>query len=909
MTKKKIRNYLFVLVFCLSIIGFIFISKGLFVMAPDCSCSSGEHSLIEHDDNCDFKQYYHRLSTELSIEKLLKKWGNLLDGEKSLILENLYKTDKEKYSHLLKSLTNSIVEQTIDSEDSLNLDISVSGPLPLDASVDISPVKISNNNKDIVFSYDIKVLDVQGAQWQPSSDSKVKIELTNVNLDGIKKLEILHIMDDVDDIKEGLKDGSVEIISLDDFPYDININELKPYMFVLNELGYKNHIAVSYLDDVKINQDKISFYAESFSIYTAIDKTGEITGDIVMADKNGQTFYADYDTEYSFNSGEDYLTYRYWTAYVNEGNYITKTYDYANDAKFRVSSEATHLSKWTVRFHHNNLFGSTDREYFVHFITITPECTVSFDNGGHGNNISNLSQHVNDTIKLPNSPGDVLGYNFTGWKSSVDGEIYQPGDSVKLKGSVKYTAQWEGPLSSNYTVKYYFQNVYDDNYTIDESKTKILSGYIGEKPTYTVETFVGFDNNNVKIDYSNDIILEDGSTVVSIKYNRLNYNVEYVYEGTVPKDAPSLPETVSYRYGTENIEIGNTILSLKGYAFEWDKTGKITITDNVIITGKWTPLNDAYYKVYYYLKDTTTSLVSSKTVENVQYEHTYNENAVSIPGYTVDNSAKSVVAGYYEEGKEISIIFYYTPNTDTKYTVRYVEYENDTIIGTIETVIRTGTTGEVATYEDKEFEGFTYSEVSTNNVNISGDETTVIEVKFTRNRYNLNWNVYKNDDSSYRDTGVIIYKYQEEIKLPDAPFLENYTFFGWNVIAPDNIDNLPTNMPAYNIEISGTLVQNVRDLIIKKDWSSNDKTSVLIVSGDNFDIEVVVEKDGQAVIKDLPIGNTYTIKEVDWSLDSTDNIVSVEIKSENNTVIIPSNNVNYGWFRSGNLRKNIFGNI
>ena len=69
----------------------------------------------------------------------------------------------------------------------------------------------------------------------------------------------------------------------------------------------------------------------------------------------------------------------------------------------------------------------------------------------------------NDTTKIEVVSGEEIplpsrsdyGYNhFVGWKSSVDGKTYQPGDKVDISGNVTFTAQWTyiPPANPNYRI-------------------------------------------------------------------------------------------------------------------------------------------------------------------------------------------------------------------------------------------------------------------------------------------------------------------------------------------------------------------------------------------------------------------------------------------------------------------------
>lgn len=116
-----------------------------------------------------------------------------------------------------------------------------------------------------------------------------------------------------------------------------------------------------------------------------------------------------------------------------------------------------------------------------------------------------------------------------------------------------------GPVSASYKVEHYFQNVADDNYTLEDVYTKTLEGKIGETTTEEAATFTGF--TACAFDQQN--IAADGSTVVKINYNRNKYKI------TFDTDGGSTMEPVTLKY-EQAISVQDPTKT--GFTFyHWDK--------------------------------------------------------------------------------------------------------------------------------------------------------------------------------------------------------------------------------------------------------------------------------------------------------------------------------------------------
>lgn len=135
------------------------------------------------------------------------------------------------------------------------------------------------------------------------------------------------------------------------------------------------------------------------------------------------------------------------------------------------------------------------------------------------------------------------------------------------------------PATVNYTVKYFLQNLEDDEYTLDASRTKVLQG--------TTEKLVP-DNLSDQIDgftsllYESTEIAADGSTEIEIYYDRNYCLLSFDLDGGWGV------EPIYARYGTP-ISIDDTALKKTGYTFDgWETPVPSKMpAENTICKAKW----------------------------------------------------------------------------------------------------------------------------------------------------------------------------------------------------------------------------------------------------------------------------------------------------------------------------------
>ena len=168
---------------------------------------------------------------------------------------------------------------------------------------------------------------------------------------------------------------------------------------------------------------------------------------------------------------------------------------------------------------------------------------------------------------------------------------------------------------------------------------------------------------------------------------------------------------------------------------------------------------------------------TGKTTQSTQY---YDANGNSLKNWD-------------KAGNTTTLYAHWTANTNTPYVVKHYKEQLD---GTYsaeadDTDNLTGTTAASVTPAVKSYEGFTAP--STQTVSINADGSTVVTYQYTRNSYNLSWNVNEGDALTGEYTFGIV-KYEAAITQPNTPTRTGYTFIGWSPA------EIPATMPANNLE-------------------------------------------------------------------------------------------------------------
>ena len=159
-------------------------------------------------------------------------------------------------------------------------------------------------------------------------------------------------------------------------------------------------------------------------------------------------------------------------------------------------------------------------------------------------------------------------------------------------------------------------------------------------------------------------------------------------------------------------------------------------------------------------------------------------------GVQVSTSASYQVTNIQADASYTAI---FAPNTNTPYTVKHYQQNLDgSTYPAVATDVDnlTGTTGALTAAEAKSYTGFT--KVNFDQGTIAADGTTVITIKYTRNKYALNWVTDGDALTGAYTSGLVLYG--AAITAPNTPTKTGYTFAGWT---PATSATMPAEATTY----------------------------------------------------------------------------------------------------------------
>ena len=229
------------------------------------------------------------------------------------------------------------------------------------------------------------------------------------------------------------------------------------------------------------------------------------------------------------------------------------------------------------------------------------------------------------------------GYVFSEWNTAQNGSgtKYSDGAEITLNSNLTLFAQWTAGNGTHYTVKHYQQNITDDNYTLIENDTQILTGKTGSSTNANSKTYEGFTAQT----FEQKDIAADGNTTIEIYYNRNIITITFSANGGTWSDGTTADKTLKGKYGAVvNIPDLPTLTDYKG---NWDQEIQTTFSENKNYSVVWMDsayvfaenldeidFNDAIYKTKSLIKIggewTSSDLINlGKKLRSSSYTRTY----------------------------------------------------------------------------------------------------------------------------------------------------------------------------------------------------------------------------------------------------------------------------------------------
>ena len=402
-----------------------------------------------------------------------------------------------------------------------------------------------------------------------------------------------------------------------------------------------------------------------------------------------------------------------------------------------------------------------------------PVYNVSYELNGGTNHVNNPANYVAEDLALMLLEPTRAGYTFDGWYDnlsfggSVITEIPLGSTSDKT-----YYAKWTAKTDTPYTIKYYQQNIENDEYTVVETDSTKFG------TTDTTASIIDYENKYQGFTFTetksltSGTIAGDGSLVLTAYYNRNKYKVNFVDFD----NSPIIPEQ-EVKHGGNAIAPANNP-TRTGYEFaNWD-----TIFTNVTkaLTVKATYTANQYTITFNTNCDAVVNSITQGYETAIEKPENPKRTGYTFVDWYIDNGEFQNLFVFDTMPLDGAILYAkWNPNTDTKYTIEYYKQNinNDgyTLAETDNTKFgTTDTTASIIGYVDK-YAGFTYTEI---NSIISGiiaaDGSLVLKAHYNRNNYIITFN-----SNGGSDVSQINKRYEAMVEAPAVPTKLGCTFDAW----------------------------------------------------------------------------------------------------------------------------------
>lgn len=319
------------------------------------------------------------------------------------------------------------------------------------------------------------------------------------------------------------------------------------------------------------------------------------------------------------------------------------------------------------------------------------------------------------------------GYDLDGWYQDLKDETTKWDFKTSTMDDINVTlyAKWTVHNDTLYQIKHSFETLTTGVYEVDESKTQSLYGAVDD--AITVDAVRGYakDIESKVAGFAYDetsyptvqYVGAKTTTVVTLKYKRLSYSIDFVGgdKGTFNPNTRS-----NVKYGAKVTE--PIVLANAGYHFDgWYSDEALASS---IDLSTWT-MPAANTKIY------------AKFSSNTDTE------------YTVLHKRESLTDGDYPE------------------TLVYKETKTGT------TDAETAATA--LTSED--FAGWTADQTSITKDTIKGDKSTTVEIKYTRNKYDITYSAGDQGESVSKTSDSA--KFESTLEAPTAKEKLGYHLVGW----------------------------------------------------------------------------------------------------------------------------------
>ncbi len=237
------------------------------------------------------------------------------------------------------------------------------------------------------------------------------------------------------------------------------------------------------------------------------------------------------------------------------------------------------------------------------------------------------------------------GYHFTKWN---DDNTSNP-RGITVKGDAEYTAYFAPNTNTAYTLNIYTQNIENDDYQLE---TQQLTGTTNQLSNYEAPTLTGFELQN----YEQVNINADGSSVLSVYYNRRSYNLTWNANGGEDLTGTYTNGSVKYQAAITTPNAPTRI----GFDFNgWQPNITTMPASDIECIALWTEKGDTPYKIEHYLHNVDDDEYTLSETENKTGKTNTQTNIApkNYTGFTAELD-KTVNCNINADGSGVAKIYY-----------------------------------------------------------------------------------------------------------------------------------------------------------------------------------------------------------------------------------------------------------
>ena len=488
-----------------------------------------------------------------------------------------------------ENLMQNVLTETLDDKR-----VTVTGELPPNAHLELAPVDdeavaqvleaADMPEATSLFAVDVKIVEEDGTAWQPSQlDVRVKIE--NLDVDNPAGVSVIHVLDDVDAIAQGLEEGA-SADSPADAPTEVQSPELATALpeaadAAHEATGANETIYLATLGDSEVNGSSVAFEADSFSVYIVAETTYLRTYRFFTLDEYGDyveyAFYTD-SGETTFtqtikngesptvpqnptNRQDSSLAFAGWYQGKVEGGSVVledEPYDFDNIPEIRAT-EAVDLYARFGKFAYVIFHDQYDAATGTSPISRTERVELTEDE---------VTVDISDDRVIYSGDQDLI---FVGWSET---QISTPGSALDDRGNFVRNVGDSIRISGTTHLYPIFETAY---------WLSFYSGPAGSGATYFSETYYAGGNGPASLEVPTR---NDKSYIFKGWYASATLNDE-------TKEAEVTAEDVQISDGEGRLIEGAVSPSI-GISVE---NGHIKLTKNVTLFGVWEQKTEANYLI------------------------------------------------------------------------------------------------------------------------------------------------------------------------------------------------------------------------------------------------------------------------------------------------------------------------